>query len=60
MEFTINEHIFNKTKKHNYFNEKHDYIIRFMVDYYYTKVFQQIIQYNIKLVINSMQYVNVF
>jgi len=49
-----------KLKKLNYFNEKHDYIIRLMVDYYYTKVFQQVIQYNIKFVINLMQYVSVF
>ncbi len=35
---------FNKTKKHNHFNEKYDYIILLMVDYYYTKVFQQVIQ----------------
>jgi len=34
-----------KPKKHNYFNEKYDYIIQLMVDYYYTKVFQQVIQY---------------
>ncbi len=29
---------FNKNKKHNYFNEKYDYIIRLMVDYYYIKI----------------------
>jgi hypothetical protein len=43
MECTINEHLFNKTKKYNYFNENNDYIIRLMVDYYYTKVFRQVI-----------------
>jgi hypothetical protein len=34
-----------KTKKYNYFNENNDYIIRLLVDYYYTNVFQQIMQY---------------
>jgi hypothetical protein len=34
-----------KLKTHNYFNENNDYIIQLMVDYYYTKVFQQVIQY---------------
>jgi hypothetical protein len=47
-----------KTKKHNYFNEKYDYIIRLMVDYYYIKISNKL--YDIKLVINSMQYVSVF
>jgi hypothetical protein len=40
-----NEHIFNKTKKYKYLYENNDYIIQLMVDYYYTKVFQQVIQY---------------
>jgi hypothetical protein len=34
-----------KTKKYIYFNENNDYIIRLLVDYYYTNVFQQVMQY---------------
>ncbi len=34
-----------KIKKYNYFNENNDYIIRLLVEYYYTNVFQEVMQY---------------
>ncbi len=46
-----------KIKKYNYFNENNDYIIRLLVDYYYTNFSKKLC--NIKFVINLKQYVSV-
>jgi len=37
--------MYHKINTFNKTNENNDFIIRLMVDYYYTKVFKQVIQY---------------